>query len=392
MRYILFILLFGMMLKDTGYFPYPNGLRISLQVLAGLAGLIWLLKNTKKLKLLSYWPMTGYALVSVISALFSPGLEFALLQAFSVVAVFAFCISFAEYSRESRKSEFYFGSLVLFGYGTICLIGVLLHQVQPSLVYGRVGDWFYLSEGWRFHGLLPNPGMQAAVAGLVIGASLLMKKPWWIKAPFLLAAIACLVLAQSRTFWVATLIALFATAWFIRLIARRRLMYIAGASILSVMLLVNGSVLFSKQELESEIRLGSIKNLSGRNILWYDASAKIFDRPVIGYGPTLGALALRDTRMESAQISRDTLHNGYLQAILDLGFVGFFFYISIFVVASYRIVRSYAPRSKAYMLFGIFFMMFANLGESIIYSASVSHAVVFWFIVAYSLRQDTVNR
>lgn len=384
-----------MVLKDTSQIINPLVLRGVAQGVCLFIGIMWIITHLKIVILLKYWPVFGYLFISIISGIFSPRIEHALLQSASLIAICLFFIAFFEIQSKKKIDSYnlYFNTTIIL-YAVVCLISILLIKLNYSYVYGRVGNWFDPTVGMRFRGLFAAAGIMAAVSGLLIGLALFKDGKLWWRIPVFFFGFVCLALTQSRTFWVSTFIATVTTLWIYKPRLKAVLVVAVLSSSLILSLIVMTGLSIDTKNIEEVTRSDSISNLSGRTKLWDEAIDRFTESPLIGYGSTIGSYALRGSadkntfnlgKITDRSLSRDTLHNGYLQAILDLGFLGFVFYILIFVIALKRLLTYDRIDSYATVFYIIVFMAIGNLGESIIYSASVSHSIIFWCAVILAL-------
>ena len=390
------ILLLAMIVKDTVPVGDPNLLRFVVQALCLFIGTGWILVNLSGSLISKYWPVFGYILISLISGLMSERMEYALMQTASLAAVLFFAIAYFESQRykPGDSAALYF-TTVVFAYIIVCIVSILLIKFGHSIVYGRVGDWFDPRVGSRFRGLFSSAGMMAAASGLLIGFLLFNKYKWWWRLPAMASGLACLALTQSRTFWVATFVAAVITWWFFKPNSKKFLVAFSfGIAVMGISSMVL-DVSINAKEVKKAARIDSVENLTGRVPLWEKAMERISKKPLVGYGSAVGSTALHDSsNLISKQNNRDdrsvgheTLHNGYLQTVLDLGIIGLLFYVMIFYVALSRVYRRGRSATNGAIFYGLLFMAVGNLGESIIFSAAVSHSVVFWFVATLALHR-----
>jgi len=394
-KVVMVILLSAMIIKDAGHIGDPFILRGFSQVLCLIVGTFWILLNADVSFLKKYWPIFGYCLVSLISGLLSPRMDHALMQTASLTSVLFFAIAYFE--SQSKKSgdpsKLYFNTTIIL-YSIACIVSVLLIKLNYSLVYGKVAASFVTNAVVRFNGVYSTPGMMGAASGLLIGFILFRKGKWWWRGPALTAALICLALTTSRTFWVASFVSSIIVWWIYKPQSRKLVAIITVSTCL-----VAGSLWFigvsvDTKGVEKSARVSSLSTLTGRIPLWEMAIDGFSKRPIIGYGSTIGAYALRDdsgTALYNSEgpsgqeLGRETLHNGYIQSVLDLGALGLFFYVAIFYVAIYRIYHRDKLKLHGSVIYGVLFVVISNFGESVVYSASTSHSIVFWCLVVFGL-------
>ena len=385
------ILLLAIIAKDTAQINDPYILRGFSQGLCLLVGGGWLLFNANTNLLKKYWPVLGYLAVSLLSGLFSPRMSYALIQTASLASVLLFSIAYFESQakKPGDSVDLYFNTTI-FLYGLVCALSLLMIKYNSSIVYSRIGNWSDPTAGIRFEGLFPISGMMAAASGLLVGFVIFRKGKWWWRWPILAAGVICLGLTQSRTFWVAAFVTSVIIWWFYNPKTRNRLIAVtlAAGMVGGSMWLLGTSV--DTTNIEKSARVESIENLSGRVTLWELAMENISKRPLVGYGSSVGSYALHNYEgmlglRDDRSVGHETLHNGYLQTVLDIGVFGLLFYIAIFAVGIRRVVLFDKERKYPAVIYGVLFMAIGNLGESIVYSAAVSHSVVFWCVSVFAL-------
>jgi O-antigen ligase len=355
-------------------------LRSVAQGLCLLSGTIWLLLNFNLNYLLRYWPVVGYCISLILSALLSINQVFVLLQVLSILSIFVFFVSYYENAiKYSAKDDCLLNTTKIV-YAFVMLFSILLLIVYPSYVY-TVFEFEIAKPETRFHGLFPKPSMMGAAAGALIGIVLFKENAKWINIGYVICASICLFLTISRTFWLSLVFAIFATAFIFFEKKRKKVV-----AVLTVLLIICGSIMFFYRGTHREIlREESLMNFSGRTEIWKQAIKGFLDNPFFGYGLTAGSEGLFDYRSslfrkssEARQISRQTLHNGYVQSLMDTGLIGTLFYLLIMSVSLYRIIKFKSKMQKPVEFFLITFLMIANIGESVIYAASVFHSILFW--------------
>lgn len=403
MKVLIVILLLALLAKDVSHIDDPNNImRGFAQGLCFFVGGIWVLSNINLALMKKYWPVFGYLLVSLVSGLLSPIMETALIQTASLVAVLFFAIAYFELQsrRPGDPTDLYFNTTIL-AYAVVCSISLLMVKLNPSIAYGIVGQWVTNPEAAiRFRGIYPVSGMLGAASGLLAGFVLFRQGKWWWRAPVLGVGLACLALTQSRTFWVATFVTSILIWWVYRPRYRKLLAAVTlGVGIMVVTVEMLG-LNVDTRDLSKAARAGSVSTLTGRIPLWENAMEAFSERPFIGYGSTLGSYALEygsdntnasfsHEKREGRSLSTETMHNGYFQTMLDLGLFGTFFYVMIFVTAIRRIYLRDKLRKYGAVSYAVVFMAIANMGESIVYSAAVSHSIVFWIAVVFALHRFT---
>ena len=394
------ILLLAMFAKDLSHINDPyNLMRGFSQGLALLVGLLWMSGHFNATLLRKYWPIFGYLFVSFISGLFSPFTETALIQTASLVAVLFFAIAYFEsQSRKPGDSTALYLNTVTLVYTGACFIGLLMIKLDHSVAYAIIGNWVTdPAAAIRYRGIFPISGMLGAGSGLLFGIVLFRRGKWWWRAPALTAGLLSLALTQSRTFWVATFAASILIGWIYTPRYRKLFAAATFAALIAVAMVEVLGLHVNTHGIREDARIGSIDNLTGRIPLWEHTIKAFSYHPFIGYGSTLGSYALAygghtgtiadSVNRTARSLSTETTHNGYFQTMLDLGVFGLFFYVAIFATAIRRMYLRDKLRQYPAIGYIVVFMAVGNLAESIVYSAGVSHAIVFWIAVVFALHR-----
>jgi O-antigen ligase len=209
------------------------------------------------------------------------------------------------------------------------MAGSLLWLVlDPGVVRQEAGAELRIpGVTFRLFGLGSNPNSIATLALLALLLSVYRPfRPWPLEVANAAAALAVLVLAQSQTAWLATLVALpvllIGRADF-RLLDRRPLLVsLAGLALMAAAALGAGFFVgpdLSIDSIASGSRYRELTTLTGRLAIWDVALAEWRDNLLFGYGPSVWDKAFR------ARIGMDyafTAHNQFLQSLSAAGLVG----------------------------------------------------------------------
>ena len=214
----------------------------------------------------------------------------------------------------------------------------------------------------------------------------------------------CLALTLSRTIWVALAVAVSRFTAMDQRAARKWVWLGLGLTVLMSLWLgikaFDVTLDFSQARF---LRAESITTLTGRVGLWEEGLRAFYRQPLLGYGYTAGALGLRSASAYSANdnanidstrdLGKTTLHNGYLQSLLDSGVLGTLFYLAIIAVALRRQLRRPlgTPRDRA-VLFGLVYFAVANAAQNVIYSASVFDGILFFGLAIYAMSPLQASR
>ncbi len=400
MRHVLIFLTVALIVKDTSQLGDPFILRAIAQGLCLLVGGLWLLTNLSVGLLVRYWPIWGYITILLVSTYSASNPQFVLAQVASLVAVVLFFIAYHEKNiRLNKPRDLTLVNTTIVLYFGVTLISLVITPLFPNITYMSLfaGN----AEGYesRFRGLFGMPAMMGAAAGLLVGMAWFGLQSWRLRVPAVVVGLLCLGLTLSRTFWLAMIIAGAATSWFYYTNTVKMKATITGLGLGILVLAIVANVEIRKESLTHVLRPQSISSLTGRTQLWEAGWKVLQDRPFIGYGYTSGAEALykhessiidSQPKISSRELAATTLHNGYLQSLLDSGLAGTAFYVAIILLSIARFVRYDKDRMFAPEFYAIVFLAVANGGESVIYSASMFHGILFWAlaVLAFSLRKS----
>ncbi|MGA2842795.1 MAG: O-antigen ligase family protein [Steroidobacteraceae bacterium] len=391
MAAVLIIFVVCLIGKDVAFAPAPYVMRGAAQAICFASGLIYLIPNLSPGLLARYWPILMYLLTLLFAAPFTLFPGFVLLQILSLISAVLFAIAYFESGQDDQQ-----GRLRLLVLSAIAIYGITAYaslaftKLQPGLAYEALFAGNATGYEMRFRGVFSKSGIMAAASGLLVGLAAIRVKRWSLKVFLMIPGLLCLALTQSRSFWLASLLAGSATTWlyFPRL---RRWIYVAlGAASIAASLALAFNISVDTSGVNSFARLNSISTLSGRTALWQAAYHGWSERPMFGYGFTLGGLGLTNLQAVSddddpTQYSRMTLHNGYVQSIMDAGLVGFFFYLMAIFVSIRCILRFDKDRLFPEALYVLVFLSIANGGESVVYSGSVFQSLCFWVFAVFAM-------
>lgn len=391
MRAILVILIVCLVGKDLEFAPFPYVLRGTAQALCLITGAVAMLPLLSGSLLARYWPMLLYAAVLLGTVPLTDHPVFVLLEVGSLISGVIFFLAYFESQpslRESRMRVLVLWTMIAYGFAIVAALAALV--VSPNLVYESLyaGDMFGYEH--RFHGLFGKSAMMGAAAGLYVGLAALGIKGSARKLLAVAPGLACLALTQSRTFWFAALVAGGATSWIYFRHLRTVIFGFAAGLALMAVLFIAFKISVNTAGVENFTRLNTLSNLTGRTAIWQAAYDGWSTRPWFGYGYTLGAEGLlgkgiSGKEIDPSELSRTTLHNGYVQSLMDSGLVGLVLYLTAMTIGISRVVRYDTDRRFPEALYAMLFLAISNVGESIIYSGSIFHSLCFWAFAIFAM-------
>lgn len=389
----------ALLIKDTAPIGDVYVLRSLSQGIGLAAGFWWIFTQSSLEAIKRYWLVLVYSGILCATAFISTDAVRVLLQVLSLIAVTLFFVSFCERARQTPTLHTTAARVVIYALLPICIGSLLLYKISPTLAYDQTVERLAWENAHRFKGLFGKPAGIAAASGILLGLCAFTQVHWTVRAAGAGSAILCMYLTLSRSFWVGASVALVATMFLY--IRRKGLLVAIGvgglltALVLFTVLNVNTSTLNQSKAMRSD----SLENLSGRTTLWALAMTRFWDRPLLGYGYTVGHTAfLYNRHAKAGDVSGNnvdlfrnetfSLHNGYVQALLDSGALGALAYLIIMGLTIWRIARLDDAKAHASALYTLIFLSIANIGETLVYTPATFHATYYWYaaILALGLR------
>lgn len=208
---------------------------------------------------------------------------------------------------------------------------VLLIIIYSSLLSILINpNWAFssYSESWiglpiRLFGTLSHPnGLGYVALAYIILARLDKKHTFW-KYINLFAAVVVIILAQSKTAWIALIVWLLLT-WVLQRLTTRKQQISQIIAFLLVFLLIVATFLFVIQK---DFFVSQNLTFSGRIYVWKISFDTWLDNPVFGYGPGFWTTYFRQ---DYGYLWAGQAHNQFLQSLGEsgiLGFAGLVFYL-----------------------------------------------------------------
>lgn len=254
------------------------------------------------------------------------------------------------------------------------------------------------APGWRgLFGDKNNFGDVMAI-GAVTYFYLMMARPrrGGVFFYYLCGLVVCalpLILSQSRTSWIIGLVGP-AIVLILKLMRGRAGVAIAAWTV-GIMLLV-AALVFVKQEISVVAPLlGRQTDLTGRVELWSAVMPYIADRPLLGHG--LAAFWYKDSQSvaniwDTIGWRPPTAHEGWLDLLLDLGFVGVAFLaaqIFFLLVRGTRAIVNNGDPDASYFLLMPLVILIHNLTESALFREGVMWVLIVVSTVALAKISET---
>jgi O-antigen ligase len=382
------LLILALLAKDATPLGDRFVLRAVSEGAALLMGCAWLLTSGARGVTWRHVILALYVGTLVLAIPQASNPMYVALQVLALVSVVLFSLAFVDAAAQDTRMTRYAVRTLLVALTVVCIASLIARYWHPEFTYEQT------FEGPRFRGLFSKPAMMGAASGLLLGLGLFVAWNWGIRITALAASLPCLVLTGSRTFWVAGLLALGVAS--VRYVRWRWAYVSAGAIVLLAVVCVGiaADLRMTPQQQAMVFRQGSIDTFSGRTAMWTQALQQYWESPWLGHGFTAGGMTLdRESRGLSAIASSPhtplqgsvTLHNGYVQALLDSGGVGALLYVAVIFSALMCFVRHDRNRQYAAEFYCLLFLAIANFGETLIFGAAVLHGVWFWYVTVLGL-------
>lgn len=396
MRYVFGLLAIALIVKDTAPLGDSYILRGMSEGIALMVGFGWLLTRHRPGLFRKYILIFAYLVVLLLTITVAERPVYVAFQVISLIAVVLFFVAYVESHRDNIEKHAAALRMVVLILILICVGSLALFYYRPQLAYDST------VVGNRFKGLFGKPAMMGAISGLLLGLVVFLKQGATLRSLGGFAALFCLYLTGSRTFWAAAVLGIFFTA---ALYFKHKWAWVAitvAFVVLSPVVMMAVDVEISQKDRSRVLRSDSLEHLSGRTVIWKAAFKKFWDSPSLGYGFTSGSDALKG-RNSSGRIEGTpryaglmsntsfTLHNGYLQALLDSGLLGGFFYMAIIGSALWNLFIYDVEKKHGAEMYSLVFLAVSNFGETVIFSAAVFHAVFYWYLVIFALHLRKEN-
>lgn len=399
MPYVMFSIVVLMIGKDTFQLGDPYFMRGGAQILALLVAIGALVYRPPVSIFSRYWPLLGYMGSMLLTSIQSSIPTFVILQIGSLGAILLFAIAyFDEKHRVNREAAMI--KSVIGVYFCTALASLVVAKFASDIAYETLYAGDNYGNELRFRGLFSKSAMMGAAGGILVGSAWFGIRNPIFRLLIIVPGLICMGLTLSRTFWLATFGAGAVTAWYYHPSRAKFFLHGTGVILLLAIALGGAKIAFNQKEISHALRTHTITNLTGRVDIWERGLRALENRPWFGYGFTFGSEGLQAAKnvhggghkQDARTIAKISLHNGYMQSFLDSGIIGTAFYVATIVISIVRLIKWDKERRFPSAFYCLTFLVIANFGESIIYSASVFHSVLFWLLAAFSLGLKETKR
>ena len=354
-------------------------IRVSIVLLVGGVGFLQFIKSRKlsEERLPNHFYFLAlFLLLALVSTCYSLDQEYTAIASLSFIAFYFFLLGLNYWLDRERNLNITLN---------VCFFGILLCLVVNalSLVILPEKAWWFAAEN-RFQGLFGHPN---SIGAFCMGSyPVLLWKYWECKSREKYGVICLILMCFSLHFLSGSRTTLFASAfgiviWLVLLKKKKQLM-IFSATVLCLLFILLGDA-YSPSALTRE-EGSNLSHLTGRPEIWKAAVILARERPILGYGYSVGGKIFEDDRFYNKYAPmfrgnrRVSLHNGYLSVFIGVGFIG----LSIFCISLFLpLWKSFHAPACAYKAFVITMMsiaLLANCFESSIAGGKSIDSVVLW--------------
>jgi O-antigen ligase len=378
----------------TGISEEAVGIGSSIRVIiVGLIGIIGFLqfiklRKTSEQKISNQFYFLGlFLLLALLSISYSLDQKYTAIRSLNFVAFYFFLLglNYWLYCEENLNITLN----ACFWAITLCLTVNAL-----SLITFPEKAWLFN----RFRGLLGHSNSMGVFC--MVSYPILLWKYWHCQSKLKYISI-CLVflcvilhlLTGSRTSLAASVFGI--AIWFAIYKKKRQLAIFFAAIFCCFIIFVGYEYTPSRFARE---RSSSLSHLTGRPEIWEAGFTLARERPILGYGYSVGGKVFEDPRFYDARLEmwsgnpRASLHNGYLSVFIGIGSVGLIvFCISLFL-ALWNCLRAPNSSYKAFVISIISMALLVNCFETAIVGGRSIDSVVMWIAWVIAGRMIKVDK
>jgi exopolysaccharide production protein ExoQ len=318
----------------------------------------------------------------------------------SVLSIAVVCLAFTIYGWNRTRFQDVLRPVI-----TALLIGSIIFALAYPQYGVEVGEGT-LKNSWRGLTSQKNQFGMLASFGVVLWlhAWFNNEKKWWVAFPFIALSFACVLLSRSSTSLMSTTLSTF--YMLMVMVApkslRRFMPYIvsAFASLVVIYALAVLNVIPGMSVLLDPITslTGKDMTFSNRSAIWDIIKEHVQLAPLLGSG--YGAYWTGPTPASPSYVFLGRMyfyptqsHNGYLEVVNDLGFVGLFCLIGYLVSWVYQSLQLMKfDRGQGMLFLAIFFQQaITNLSESTWFAVNSAFAIAVVTLATFSLSRGLLE-
>ncbi len=193
---------------------------------------------------------------------------------------------------------------------------------------------------YRLFGLASHPNSLGPMAVTLIFINLLLPyKKKFINLLLVSGAIIILLLAQSKTAWLAFIFGFSMIILSRIFISQKRVFFLSQTILLFILASILVVLRINTEIIENFIANPTFLSLTGRTYIW-DISLSVFKKNIFfGYGPTLWDLAFRT---QYGLMFAGHSHNQFFQTLAEsglYGFIGLLSYLVVLIIYSFKVSK-----------------------------------------------------
>ena len=328
-------------------------------------------KFTVPISCLKLWG--GFIIVGFISISLSPEKINSLRSFFSILTYFSF-FSFGFYLVKDKL-------------GLINILSVIIFSAILPLLYSIYELFFIYSSGGRIFGTFSHPNIFAFYLVLIVSLSFYVLKTDFLKftPKFILltkyiffSSLIFLLLTKTRSAWISVI---FIFLFYGVINDRKYLLYIFLAILISLFVPeVQNRVfdIFSGDSVDNLAYGESLNSYAWRKIVWLASFEYILNNPLFGHGYDTFSYYFLDFFPLEEDKGFDA-HNTYVQIAFDMGFIGVFFFLVLFLFLFRRLYLYSSFDKKGGSIFMALIISYLLVGYSDNMLFYLSFNWYFWF-------------
>jgi O-antigen ligase len=354
--------------------------RIGLLIVLGFVGIVktWTLRSENPGPFpKQFWLFSSFLILALFSTAYSIDKQYTFIRSVGFVAFFFFLLGLNAWLTNVERLERVL-NVIFFALAFCLIVNVVALAAFPGSV------WNALSTN-RFQGLWGHPNAMGSFC-MILYPIFLWKlsrsnaQTKWLITLLILCTAFLHILTGSRTTLLASAVGV-CLALFI--LGKRLAVFFLGVTLIASALML---LHLQPSNLNRQSSQG-LTGLTGRTEIWKAALTLSKEKPILGYGYAVAGKIFEDPRFNDSELglwtgsARVSLHNGYLSAIIGLGYVGFFlFYLSLFIPFVRSLNVHLSGEQKAVGLSILLMCLLTNLTESAIVGPSSLGALILWIM------------
>lgn len=369
-------------------------IRVSIVALIGGIGFLQFIKlrklNGERVPS-HYYLLALFLLLALVSTSYSLDQKHTAIRSISFFAFYFFLLGLNYWLHQERN--FYITLNSCFLAISLCLIVNAL-----SLVMFPEKAWWFASEN-RFQGLLAHPNTMGAFCMAAYPVLLWKYLQCKSRQKYLIIFLffTCFsmhFLSGSRT---SLFSSVFGIAIWLILLKKKKQLIIFSASVFCLVFIMIGYK-YSPSVL-TRTNSTNLTHLTGRPEIWTAGVILARERPILGYGYSVGGKIFEDPRFYNERSplwtgnSRVSLHNGYLDVFIGIGSIGLIIFCISLFLPLWKCIRANSSEYKAFVITIMSMAMLSNLFESCIIGGRSIDSVVLWIawvIAGRMVKADSV--